>query len=491
MRMAKPISAPVPAQTRLFEHAPKWDSVDTLGGWRSACALILLYAAAAAASPAQTFTSLASFSGPNGAEPLSIVQGPDGNLWGTTFGGGGQANCGTVFKMTLAGNLSKNFTFNCTNGNEPQGLTLGTDGNFYGVTFFGGSNNGGTVFKLTPSRVLTTIFNFTVEGSGGSGPVGNLVEGRDGNFYGATYSGGSSPGYGTLFKITPSGTLTTLYQFDFTHGAQPYAGPVQGTDGKFYGTTYSGGAYGGGTAYKITPQGGFTLLYSFGGSAGVPSFPVTSLIEGTNGNFYGSTPYGGPDNDGTVFKITPTGALTVLHSFAETDGRWPGDLVQGTDGNFYGTTAYGGAYYSYGTIFAMTAAGAVTTLHSFNVTDGINPGQLIQDTNGTFYGMTGGGGDLNCDPSYGCGTVFSLATGLTPFVEAVPTSGSVGTPVAILGTNLKSTVSVSFNGTQATFTVVSGSKITTAVPSGATSGKVTVTTGKGKLLTKVPFRVTN
>ena len=353
------------------------------------------------------------------------------------------------------------------------------------------SNNCGTVFKLTPAQVLTTIFNFTVDGSEGSGPVGNLVQGRDGNFYGATYGGGSSASYGTLFKITPSGTLTTLYKFDFTHGAQPYAGLVQGTDGKFYGTTYSGGAYGGGTAYKITPQGGFTLLYSFGGFASVPSSPVTSLIQGTNGDFYGSTPYGGPDNDGTVFKITPTGALTVLHSFAETDGRWPGDLVQGTDGNFYGTTAYGGAYYSHGTIFAMTAAGAVTTLHSFNVTDGINPGPLIQDTNGAFYGMTGGGGDLTCDPSYGCGTVFSLATGLTPFVETVPTSGSVRTPVTILGTNLKSTVSVSFNGTQAAFTVVSGSKITSTVPSGATSGKVTVTTGKGKLLTKVPFRVTN
>jgi uncharacterized repeat protein (TIGR03803 family) len=122
----------------------------------------------------------------------------------------------------------------------------------------------------------------------------------------------------------------------------------------------------------------FSLCYDFHLGVAVNSTPC-------------STPYGGPDNDGTVFKITPTGALTVLHSFAETDGRWPGDLVQGTDGNFYGTTAYGGAYYSYGTIFAMTAAGAVTTLHSFNVTDGINPGQLIQDTNGTFYGMTGGG----------------------------------------------------------------------------------------------------
>ncbi len=493
MRFAKPMRVSATAWRLRFgpERRPKWSGVGTSSGWRSACAAILLWAAAAIASPAQTFTSLASFNGPNGAEPLSIMEGPNGRLLGTTFEGGGKANCGTAFEVTLAGKISKQFTFKCTDGNEPQGLTLGTDGNFYGVTFFGGTGNGGTVFKLTPSRVLTVLLSFTVGGSGGSGPVGNLVQGTDGNFYGATYGGGSSLSYGTLFKITPSGTLTTLYEFDFTHGAQPYSGPVQGTDGNFYGTTYSGGAYGVGTVYKITPQGDLTVLHSFGEFSGDPSFPVTSLVQGTDGNFYGATPYGGPDNDGTIFKITPAGELTVLHSFAETDGRWPGGLLQATDGNFYGTTAYGGTDDAAGTIFEMTAAGAVTTVHNFDGTDGANSSMLIQDTNGTLYGVTGGGGDLNCDPTYGCGTVFSLALGLGPFVETVPTLGNVGTPVTILGTNLKRATSVSFNGTKAAFTIVSGSEITTAVPTGATTGKVTVTTHAGTLSSNVPFTVTN
>jgi uncharacterized repeat protein (TIGR03803 family) len=411
-------------------------------------------------------------------------------MWGTTSGGGGKANCGTVFKMTPAGKLWKDFTFACTNGNEPQGLTLGTDGNFYGVTLFGGANNGGTVFKLTPARVLTTIFTFTVEGSEGSDPVGSLAQGRDGNFYGATYSGGSPPGYGTLFKITPGGTLTTLYQFDFTHGAQPYAGPVQGTDGNFYGTTCSGGPYGQGTVYKITPKGDFTLLYSFGASELDGFFPVTSLIQGTDGDFYGSTPDGGTDAVGTVFKITPKGVYTVLHSFEGTDGRSPVGLLQATDGNFYGTTSYGGTDDGAGTIFKMSAAGVVTTLHNFDGTHGTNPFTLIQDTDGTLYGTTGGGGDLDCDPTYGCGIVYSLAASLNPFVETLPAVGKAGTPVTILGTKLKGATSVSFDGTEAAFKVVSGSEITTAVPTGAKTGKVRVTTPSGVLSSTVSFRVT-
>jgi uncharacterized repeat protein (TIGR03803 family) len=438
------------------------------------------------ASSAQTFTSLFSFDASDGFSPEFVVQGPDGELWGTTPEGT-KRGCGTVYRTTLAGKLSRRLTFNCLEGSEPQGLTLGTDGNFYGVALAGGARDGGTLYKLTPKGELTVLVDFMLNGGGGSEPVGNIVEGADGNFYGATYGGGST--YGTLFKVTPSGTETTLYQFDFTHGAQPYAGPVQGTDGNFYGTTYSGGAFGVGTAYKITPQGDLTVLYSFGEYTGDPTYPVTSLIQGTDGNFYGVTPYGGPDNDGTVFQITPSGTLTVLHNFAETDGRWPSGLVQATDGNFFGTTAYGGTDDAAGTIFEMTAAGAITTVHNFDGNDGANPSTLFQETDGTFFGVTGDGGDLNCDPSYGCGTIYSLAMGLGPFVATVPTLGSVGTPVIILGTNLKKTASVRFNDTAAAFTVVSDSEITTTVPAGATTGEVTVTIHSSTLSSNVPFTV--
>jgi uncharacterized repeat protein (TIGR03803 family) len=229
----------------------------------------------------------------------------------------------------------------------------------------------------------------------------------------------------------------------------------------------------------MTPQGHLTVLYSFGGVSGDPTFPITSLIQGRDGNFYGTTPYGGSDNDGTVYKITPAGALTVLYSFAQTDGRFPGGLVQATDGNFYGTTFYGGVY-DEGTIFKLTAAGKAVTLHSFGGTDG-DPATLIQNTNGTFYGITvGGDGD---------GTVFSLATGLGPFVGTVPPIGTVGSPIIILGTNLNGVTGVSFSGTRALFNVVSSSEIVTTVPTGARTGKVTVKTLKGTLSSNVVFTV--
>jgi len=448
---------------------------------------ILLFATATVPLFSQTFTSLVSFDGPNGSNPSFIMQGPDGNLWGTTPSGGVKTNCGTIYKMTLAGKLFEQYIFNCTIGNQPEGLILGTDGNFYGVTFFGGTGNGGTVFKLTPNRELTTLSNFTVNGTGGSGPTG-LVQAGDGDFYGATYGGGTDL-VGTLFKMTSAGSLTTLYQFDFTHGAQPFAAPVLGIDGDFYGTTYAGGAHGQGTVYKITPGGDLTVLHNFPES-GSDGFSPASLVQGRDGNFYGTTSYGGTNGDGTVFKITPTGALTILHSFDETDGRSPADLVQATDGNFYGATGYGGTDDGAGTIFKMTPTGEVTTLHNFDGSDGSNPFTLFQGTNGNIYGTTNGGGDLNCDPSYGCGTVYSLALGLRTFVETVPSRGTPGTAVIILGTNLTGATSVSFNGTTAAFTVVSGSEITTTVPTGATTGKVMVTTKRGTISSNARFVVT-
>jgi uncharacterized repeat protein (TIGR03803 family) len=330
--------------------------------------------------------------------------------------------------------------------------------------------------QVTPSPCLQTL---TVPTE--LKPVGSLTEGNDGNFYGVTYSGGVDY-LGVVFKITPTGTLTTVHDFDFTNGAQPYAGLAQGVDGDFYGTTYSGGHLGCGTVFKVTPKGAFTLLHSLdctseGGA------PIASLVPGRDGNFYGVADYGGAKNDGTVFKITPSGVFTTLYSFSGTDGQSPtGALVQATDGNFYGTTASGGALGS-GTVFRMTASGTVTTLHSFNGTDGEGPYDLVQDTEGTLYGITGGGG------TWGNGTVFSLGVGLGPFVKTLPTLGKVGTNVIILGTNLTGATSVTFNGIAATFAVVSSSEITTTVPSGATTGVVHVTIPNRTLSSNVHFRV--
>jgi uncharacterized repeat protein (TIGR03803 family) len=455
-------------------------------------AVLLFCIATAVTSHAQTFTSLSSLSDNTGASPQALGQQANGKLWVATSTQG-KFKCGTVFQASLVGELSEIRNFSCTDGNEPQGLTLGTDGNYYGVTYFGGSGNGGTVFKLTPTGTLTVLHHFTDNGSTGSGPVGVLALGTDGNFYGATFGGGEPVfGYGTLFRITPSGTLTTLIQFDFTNGAQPDVSPTLGRDGNFYGTTSAGGTYGGGTVYRITPQGKLKTIYNFG-AAGAPTYPTFApLIQGRDGNFYSTTGQSGANNYGTVYKVTPSGTLTVLHNFDNTDGYFPGALMQATDGNFYGTTA-GIDNEDTGSIFQMTPAGDIKTLHTFDGTDGINPVMLIQDTNGVLYGVTAGGGDVSCvyDPSYGCGTIFSLDVGLGPFVETQPTSGPEGAKVGILGQGFTSSSVVKFGGVQAETVTATGTTFLRAtVPAGALTGSVTVTTGSTKLTSNLTFRAT-
>jgi uncharacterized repeat protein (TIGR03803 family) len=194
-----------------------------------------------------------------------------------------------------------------------------------------------------PAQTFTTLHSF--DGKDGSRPYAGLIQATDGNLYGTT-DFGEPHGEGTVFKITPSGMLTTLHSFDYADGGNPSAGLVQGTDGNLYGTTYGGGANQGGEIFKITPSGRLTTFHSFEGTDG--SYPYAGLVQATNGDFYGTTSGGGSSNCfgagcGTVFKITPSGILTTLHSFNGTDGQFPaGVLVRATDGSFYGTTEYGG-----------------------------------------------------------------------------------------------------------------------------------------------------
>ena len=462
---------------------------------------------------AQTFTTLHSFDYTDGAYTgAALVQATNGNLYGTT-GSGGANGDGTVFKITPSGTLTTLYNFcsqkGCTDsGPNAAGLVQATNGNFYGATLSGGATNSGTVFKITPSGTLTTLYSFCSQSgcTDGTYPSGGLVQATDGNFYGTTYGGGAGANNsGTLFKITPSGTLTTLYSFcsqsNCTDGSVPNGELIQATNGNLYGTTRGAGANNSGTVFKVTPSGTLTTLYSFCPQSGCTdgATPNGGLVQATDGNLYGTTSNGGTLGAGTVFKITPSGTLTTLYSFCSqydcSDGTHPyAGLFQATDGNFYGATLYGGdGYYYDGTVFKITPTGALTTLHTFcsmqtGCPDGANPqGALVQDTNGTFYGTTSAGG---VSPPYNAyGTVYSLSVGLGPFVETQPTSGKVGKAVIILGTNLTGTSSVSFHGTPTTFKVVSGSEIKTAVPAGATTGKVKVGTPHGTLLSNVPFRV--
>ncbi len=469
-----------------------------LNGWKQACAVFLFCAAMAVASPAQKFTTLVNFDETNGSHPWyeSLIQGTDGNYYGTTEGGGTGVG-GTVFQITRGGTLTPLYSFDGTDGQSPYaGLLQAANGNFYGTTYQGGANNAGTVFQITPGGTLTPLYNFCAKTncSDGGYPYAGLVQATNGNLYGTTYGGGAYGNYGTVFEITPEGTLTTLHSFcakaQCPDGALPYAGLVQATNGDLYGTTYGGGAYGDyGTVFKITTAGKLTTLHSFDYTDGW--LPEGGLVQATNGSFYGTTSSGGPNENGTVFKITAAGKLTTLYSFCAqancTDGTNPtAGLVQGTDGDFYGTTVEGGANNgNYGTIFKITPGGTLTTLHSFDGTDGEAPyGGLLQATSGTFYGTT------EVSTTTGYGTVFSLSMGLGAFVETQPTSGAVGAPVIIRGDNLTGTTAVTFHGTAATFSVVSSSEITTTVPPGATTGTVEVTTPSGTLKSNVKFRVT-
>ena len=391
--------------------------------WQKVALILVACMATAVAAPAQTFTTLHSFDGADGSYPRALTQGADGNFYGTT-GDGGAYGVGTIFKITPDGTLTTLYSFcaqpHCPDGAVPNALMQATDGNFYGTTMWGGgsincassSDGCGTIFEITSGGKLTTLYDFCSQSgcTDGGYPSAGLIQATDGNLYGTTTLGGGEPnscgsGCGTIFKITPGGTLTTLHKFDRTDGAYPYARLLQAADGDFYGTTLSGGTYGGiygrGTVFKITRGGTLTSLYSFcrlhpclDGKE-----PRAGLVQATDGNFYGAT-YGG---SGTVFQITPAGALTTIHRFKPIDGGGPmGELIQASDGNFYGT-AFAGGSYTDGTVFEITPAGTLGTLHSFDITGGAFPtAGLVRAPDGKFYGTTGGGGANNV------GTIFRL-----------------------------------------------------------------------------------
>ena len=464
--------------------------------WQTVCALFLLSMATALAASAQSFTTLVSFTGTNGSDPHygALVQGRDGNLYGMT-GHDAIDDCGTVFKVSTGGSLTTLFSFQGDdNGCHPDGgLMLATNGNIYGSTANAGADGNGTLFSLTPLGKLTTIhaFNF----ADGANTNSALVEAPDGTFYGTTVNGGNGisccDGGGVIFKITPGGAYSVPHFFDFKDGWDPQdATLIQGTDGSFYGETAGGGrfncpspAIGCGAIFTIGPFGVFGVLHNFKGSDG--DIPYGGLVQASDGNFYGTTYAGGANGDGTVFKMTSSGVLTTIHNFSGTDGAQPrGHLIQATDGNLYGTTYSGGANGD-GTLFSVTLGGTLTTLHNFDGTDGAAPRSgLLQYTNGTFYGFTTGGGASND------GTIFSLSTGLGPFVAFVLNSAKVGQTAEILGQGFSAATGVSFNGTPAVFDVHSDTYMTATVPDGATTGPLTVTEPSGTLTSNAPFRVT-
>jgi uncharacterized repeat protein (TIGR03803 family) len=478
----------------------------------SACLATFLISllGAAPTTMAQTFSVVYNFGSAAGDPGQGfysgiIAQGQDGNLYSATSAGGAYGYAAT-FNLTPAGIITPLYSF-ADNGDGAYpygGLTLGTDGLFYGTTYGGGFANPryGTVFKMTSSGGFTTLYTFT-DGSDGALPIAPPVEGIDGNFYGTTCNrcnGGVATGFGTIYKISPTGTFTVLHQFNGNDGVELNDPLVLGVDGNFYGTTTYGGPNGYGNVFRITPSGSLTVLYNLDNIQGDGEIPIGRLVQGSDGNFYGTTVDGGPSGYGVVFKITPAGNFTVLYNMnGTTDGSAPyAGLVQATDGNFYGANANGGTPSTNcpngcGTIFKITPGGFFSVLYNFDLTTGQLPySTLFQHTNGLIYGMTQLGGTGNAGPycSAGiCGVVYSLNIGAAPFVTFVASAAKVGGTAEILGQGFTGTTGVSFNGTAASFTVVSDTYITATVPTGATTGSVTVTTPGGTLTSNVPFRV--
>jgi uncharacterized repeat protein (TIGR03803 family) len=360
---------------------------------------------------AASMTNLHVFSGAqDGAFPYGgIIEGNDGNLYGTAEGGG-QDFDGAIFRMTFAGTLTTLYSFpNSPNGANPiGGLVLGRNGDFYGTAAGGGANSDGATFRMTPNPILVKYLYSFDDGADGATPAAPLVQGSDGNFYGTAYQGGAHT-FGSVFKMAASGALTPLYGFlGGDDGGYPYAGVIQGRDGDFYGTTLEFGSGGFGTVFRLATDGTLNTLVSFDETNG--AFPQAGVIQGADGNLYGTTFSGGSNDYGTVFCLTTNGSLTTLFSFDYTNGSNPaGSLVQGSDGNLYGTTSSGGSG-GQGTAFRITTNGTLATLLWF---DGLNGADseapMVQASDGNFYGTTAQGGTgFNPSAGGGNGAIFRL-----------------------------------------------------------------------------------
>lgn len=422
---------------------------------------------------------------PNGSNPSgALIQASDGDFYGTTFNTSamGIRQGATIFRTTAAGQLTNLFTFAAdqngkfSNGSSPAaGLVEGRDGFLYGTTESGGSSNSGVLFRVENGSGFQVLHNFcSVAGcSDGGNPAAPLIQGTDGDLYGTTGTGGAS-GAGTIFRIGPSGSFTTLHNFNgTTEGTMP-SGLIQASDGNFYGNVRRFGPLCG-AAYRLTPAGQFTVLKHFPQPS--ECFPIGELVQASNGLLYGDTFYG------EEFQISLSGVYRALGIVIPNGGLKPGPtgLAQASDGNLWGSTLVGSNNFS-GLVFALSTSGSLVLGANFNC----QANKLLQGADGKLYGAS-----WVCDNDQG--NVFAVDAGLPapkPAIGAfVPTGGKAGSQVTIRGDHFVGTTTVSFNGVSTTFKTLNANYISATVPAGATTGPIAVTNAGGTATSPSAFLV--
>jgi uncharacterized repeat protein (TIGR03803 family) len=426
---------------------------------------------------------------PDGKEPWNaMVQTPDGNIYGTALFTGSNET-GVVFQLTPQGTYSIIHSFQdgsvANDGRGPQGgLIVGSDGYLYGTTVYGGMYNGGTVFKMTTAGVETILYHFGGQTNDGLYPVAALVQGSDGTLYGTTDYGGVS-GDGTVFKVTLQGQETILHSFSNSPDGRLAAySVVIGPDENIYGTTPLGGTASGGILFRITPQGAYTILHQFGdGTVANDGTSPNALTVGVDGNLYGTTFTGGTSiYYGTAYRMTLNGTETILHNFwdgstaNDADGLNAG-LFQADDGNFYGVSYNSEAPQNAGTVFRMTPQGAVTILYVFGVApDGQNPnGSLLKAADGALYGTALNGG------AYSGGTIFKLSLISPPSITSAASSVFIPATSNTFPVTASGSPVFSATGLPSWATLNSSTGVLSGIPplNSATSFAVTLTATNG------------